>query len=196
MPHQNAMDAENGAADPRWTTPTTFSEQQTPQERFSEHGPTCIGPRAPTSFSRQHVIVGDGTAGDYISTTQESYPWKEAYRGIHIPDHTVMQTSGFANAAATAGPRPSGASPPDCSTYRSAYRSAGERSPAGRGPIRKAGTGYGANASVVIGPPGDPRQFRTGTTMMSTQYRDPDQQKPPTSGKVANAVEPSGYWAA
>jgi hypothetical protein len=102
MRHQNPIDAENGGSCPKWgstTSGTTFCEHQSSHDRFREIDRSLIGSRESTSFSRQRVAISEGRIEDPISTAHDCYRPKELARSIHIPNHTVMEPSGFATAA-------------------------------------------------------------------------------------------------
>jgi hypothetical protein len=102
MRHQNPIDAENSGSGPKWgstTSGTTFCEHQSSHDRFREIDRSLIGSRESTSFSRQRVAIGEGRIEEPISTAHDCYRPKELARGIHIPNHTVMEPSGFATAA-------------------------------------------------------------------------------------------------
>jgi hypothetical protein len=85
---------------------------------------------------------------------------------------------------------------PYCSVHRISYSAASPaRDVAMDAPIRRGATGYDANETVFVGPPGDPRYFRTGTATMGRHYRNPGELRTRDSEQIPNIVERSGYWA-
>lgn len=61
--------------------------------------------------------------------------------------------------------------------------------------VRRGATGYNSNESVIAGPPGDRRTYKTGKTETMKKFKDPETLRPRATGQVPNVVERSGYWA-
>lgn len=61
--------------------------------------------------------------------------------------------------------------------------------------VRHGGTGYNSNTTVIAGPPGDARTYKTGKTEQHKKFKDPELGFRGRTQQTANVVERSGYWA-
>jgi hypothetical protein len=61
--------------------------------------------------------------------------------------------------------------------------------------LRRGPTGYGSNERTVVGPPGDPRGFRSEKAVTAEEFRDPVEVRGVVPERIPNVVERSGFWS-
>ncbi|OHS97650.1 hypothetical protein TRFO_09361 [Tritrichomonas foetus] len=102
MSHKNPIEGENHGAGPKWgstTNNTAFCNHQTSHDRYWTMDRSLIGKKEHNGFTRQHVTLKEEPIDDMISTTKEAFTRPPRTRAAEVPNRTVMERSGFSNAA-------------------------------------------------------------------------------------------------